>query len=155
MTLAYVLYIILCILLILLILLQPGKGGGMGAIGGGAGGNTVFGATGAAGFLSKVTAWMGAIFMVASFALAAVKIQSGIHLKAPAAPAESGLTAGTKDKGDKKDDAKAQKDECNVMRTYNAMECVNGKGLWDKTPSAFVAVWLSAEVERKNKLRRA
>ena len=48
-----------------------------------------------------------------------------------------------------KDDAKQQKDECNVMRTYNEMECMSGTGLWDSTPSTFVAVWLTAEVERK------
>jgi preprotein translocase subunit SecG len=65
-----VVYVIVCIFLILVVLLQAGKGGGMGAAFGGGASQTVFGATGAGNFLTRLT-WISAVlFMVLSGSLA-------------------------------------------------------------------------------------
>lgn len=58
----------LCLVLIGLVLLQQGKGADMGAAFGG-GNNTVFGATGGADFITKVTTWSAILFMVTSILL--------------------------------------------------------------------------------------
>jgi preprotein translocase subunit SecG len=55
-----VIHVLVCVFLIISILLQSSKGGGLaGMFGGGGGGMGVFGARGAASFLSKVTMWLG------------------------------------------------------------------------------------------------
>jgi len=57
--------------LVIVVLLQSGKGGGLaGAFGGGGGSQTIFGGRGAATFLSRSTAFLGAAFMISSLSLA-------------------------------------------------------------------------------------
>jgi preprotein translocase subunit SecG len=58
-----------CLALILIVLLQKGKGASMGAAFGGSS-QTVFGSSGAASFLSKVTAAAAIVFMLTSLGLA-------------------------------------------------------------------------------------
>ncbi len=65
-----VIHIIVCIALIMIVLLQTGKGADMGAAFGGGGSNTLFGATGAATFLSKMTTAAAIVFMITSLSLA-------------------------------------------------------------------------------------
>lgn len=64
-----VIHIIVCIALILIILLQSGKGADIGAVFGGGSSQTVFGSTGAATFLSKITIGAAVIFMITSIIL--------------------------------------------------------------------------------------
>ena len=69
-TLLTVLHVIVCLFLMLTVLLQSGKGGGMGAAFGGGNAATVFGGSGASGFLKKMTTVAGTIFMITSMSLA-------------------------------------------------------------------------------------
>jgi len=69
-TFLYVLHYMVCFVLILVVLLQRGKGSDIGAALGGGGSNTVFGARGAANFLSRVTTAAAMIFMATSLSLA-------------------------------------------------------------------------------------
>lgn len=64
-----VVHIILAILMIVLILVQHGKGADAGASFGG-GAATVFGASGSANFLTRLTAILTALFFVTSLSLA-------------------------------------------------------------------------------------
>ena len=65
--------------LVIVILLQSGKGGGLaGAFGGGGGSQTIFGGRGAATFLNKSTAILGAAFMVSALTLAMVSTRSPV-----------------------------------------------------------------------------
>ncbi|MBI4040538.1 MAG: preprotein translocase subunit SecG [Deltaproteobacteria bacterium] len=68
-TLIVVLHIFACVLLILIVLLQAGKGADAGATLGVGGAQTVFGAGGAAPFLTKLTTAMAVIFMLTSIGL--------------------------------------------------------------------------------------
>ena len=70
-------HIVVCIALILIVLLQTGKGASMGAVFGGAGSQTLFGNTGAASFLGKMTTWAAIIFMITSLALAYISKSGG------------------------------------------------------------------------------
>ena len=63
-TLILTLHVVVCVLLVILVLLQAGKEG-MGVIFGG-GGGSVFGSGGAGGMLSKLTAFMAALFILTS-----------------------------------------------------------------------------------------
>jgi preprotein translocase subunit SecG len=63
-------HILVCLALIGIVLIQGGKGAQAGASFGGGGSNTVFGATGGATFLSKMTTGVAVIFMLTSLALA-------------------------------------------------------------------------------------
>ncbi len=65
-----VIHVIVCIALIMIVLLQTGKGADMGAAFGGGGSNTLFGATGASTFLSKLTTAAAVVFMLTSLILA-------------------------------------------------------------------------------------
>ncbi|RZF52980.1 preprotein translocase subunit SecG [Acinetobacter halotolerans] len=65
-----VVHIILAILIIALVLVQQGKGAEAGASFGGGGAATVFGASGAGNFLTRLTAVFTAIFFVTSLTLA-------------------------------------------------------------------------------------
>jgi len=58
------------ITLIVLILLQQGKGADVGAAFGSGGANTVFGGTGSASFLARLTTWLAIAFFALSFGLA-------------------------------------------------------------------------------------
>ncbi len=70
MTLVVALHITACILLILIVLLQSGKGAEMGVSLGGGAGQTLFGASGPATILTKITTAVAIIFMVTSLTLA-------------------------------------------------------------------------------------
>jgi preprotein translocase subunit SecG len=69
-TLVVILHVIVSIALILIILLQTGKGADIGAVFGGGGSNTLFGASGPASFLSRLTAGAAVVFMITSLFLA-------------------------------------------------------------------------------------
>jgi len=69
MALITVLHILVCFALILIVLLQAGKGAEMGAAFGGAS-QTIFGSSGAMGFLTKLTTAAAIIFMITSLLLA-------------------------------------------------------------------------------------
>ncbi len=80
-----VIHIIVCFALILIVLLQTGKGAAMGAAFGGAS-QTIFGSSGPAGFLGKLTAGAAVIFMLTSLSLAYLSHRPGktIFDKTPA-----------------------------------------------------------------------
>lgn len=65
-----VVHIILAVLMIVLILVQHGKGADAGASFGGGGAATVFGASGSANFLTRLTAILTTLFFVTSISLA-------------------------------------------------------------------------------------
>ncbi|WP_445114827.1 preprotein translocase subunit SecG [Acinetobacter sp. WZC-1] len=69
-TLVLVVHIILAILMVVLILVQHGKGADAGASFGGGGAATVFGASGSASFLTRLTAILTALFFITSLSLA-------------------------------------------------------------------------------------
>ncbi|WP_374664410.1 preprotein translocase subunit SecG [Acinetobacter sp.] len=69
-TFVLVVHIILAIMMIVLILVQHGKGADAGASFGGGGAATVFGASGSANFLTRLTAILTALFFVTSLTLA-------------------------------------------------------------------------------------
>lgn len=87
-----VIHIVVCFALILIVLLQAGKGAEMGAAFGGAS-QTIFGSSGAMGFLTKLTTGVAVIFMVTSLFLAfsSTRQASSVMKERPAAsaPAES------------------------------------------------------------------
>ncbi len=64
-----IIHVLVCIALILIVLLQAGKGAEMGAAFGGAS-QTIFGSSGAVGFLTKLTTVAAVIFMITSLLLA-------------------------------------------------------------------------------------
>lgn len=67
-TIVVIIHVIVCLALIGIVLLQHGKGAGIGAAFGGSS-QTVFGSTGAAPFLAKLTAVAAILFMVTSLGL--------------------------------------------------------------------------------------
>jgi len=69
-TLIVTIHVTVCILLVLIVLLQSGKGAAMGASFGGGAGQTLFGATGPATILTKITTAVAIIFMITSLLLA-------------------------------------------------------------------------------------
>jgi preprotein translocase subunit SecG len=72
-----VIHVIVCVFLMLVVLLQAGRGGGIGlAFGGGGGSQSVFGSSGGANFLTKLTAVCAVIFFTNSLALAYLSSQS-------------------------------------------------------------------------------
>ena len=58
------------IALTVLVLLQQGKGADVGAAFGSGSSNTVFGASGSAPFLTKLTTWLAIVFFVITFGIA-------------------------------------------------------------------------------------
>ncbi len=64
------LHVVVCLALIVIVLLQMGKGAEVGASFGAGSSQTIFGASGGANFMSKVTAGAAVIFMLTSLALA-------------------------------------------------------------------------------------
>lgn len=58
------------IALTVLVLLQQGKGADVGAAFGSGSSNTVFGASGSAPFLTKLTTWLAIVFFAITFAIA-------------------------------------------------------------------------------------
>jgi preprotein translocase subunit SecG len=67
-TIVVIIHVIVSLALIFIVLLQHGKGAGIGAAFGGSS-QTVFGSTGAAPFLAKLTAVAAILFMCTSLAL--------------------------------------------------------------------------------------
>ena len=90
-TLLVVLHVLLAVGLIGLVLIQHGKGADAGAAFGSGASSTVFGARGAASFLSRATSLLATLFFLTSLALAYVAMRSserpGLLDKVPAAPA--------------------------------------------------------------------
>ena len=86
-------HIFVSIFLVLIVLLQTGKGASMGATFGGSSNQTLFGSTGPASVLSKVTVFCAVVFMVTSLYLAYVPAERGSvvdSLPKQEAPAEQG-----------------------------------------------------------------
>ena len=71
-----VIHIVVCLFLIILILLQPGKGGDLGSVFGGGSSESVFGSSGAAPFLTKLTRLLALIFVITSLSLGYFSVQS-------------------------------------------------------------------------------
>src|SRR5512139_933815 len=69
-TLVWVVHVIVAIAVIALVLLQHGKGADMGAAFGSGSSGSLFGATGSANFLSRMTAVLATVFFVCTLALA-------------------------------------------------------------------------------------
>jgi preprotein translocase subunit SecG len=67
-TIVVIIHVIVSLALIFIVLLQHGKGAGIGAAFGGSS-QTVFGSTGAAPFLAKITAVVAIVFMCTSLGL--------------------------------------------------------------------------------------
>jgi preprotein translocase subunit SecG len=65
-----ILHVLVCVALIVIVLLQGGKGAEVGAAFGGGGSQTVFGASGGASFMSKLTTSAAIVFMLTSLTLA-------------------------------------------------------------------------------------
>jgi len=84
-----VIHVLVSILLIVVVLLQPGKSGDLGSVfGGGGSSESVFGASGAVPFLSKVTRVLAVLFLLSSLALgyyATKDVNSSIVTDVPAA----------------------------------------------------------------------
>jgi preprotein translocase subunit SecG len=68
------LHVIVCIILVLIVLLQGGKGASMGASFGGGGSQAMFGPTGPATILTKITTGVAIVFMVTSLTLAYMSV---------------------------------------------------------------------------------
>ena len=69
-----ILHLIACVFLILVVLLQTGKGAEMGAVFGGGSSSTLFGASGAGNFLTKLTTGTAIVFFLTSLTLAYTSI---------------------------------------------------------------------------------
>jgi len=86
-----VVHVLVCFALIMIVLLQAGKGAEMGAAFGGAS-QTIFGSSGAMGFLSKLTTVVAVLFMITSLLLtfSSTKRASSVIKERPtqSAPAE-------------------------------------------------------------------
>ncbi|MCC2658362.1 MAG: secG [Panacagrimonas sp.] len=93
-----VVQVLVAVALIGLVLIQHGKGADAGAAFGSGASGTVFGARGAANFLTRTTAWLAAAFFAASLGLAYLvndragggsggSVTDSIENEAPAAPA--------------------------------------------------------------------
>jgi preprotein translocase subunit SecG len=102
-TLLAMFHVFVAFLLIAFVLLQDPKGGGAaGVFGGGGGSNSLFGASGAASFLSTLTKWAAIIFAVTSVATTYItSSKSGSvmdDVAVPDAPIESGMDPVGKDR---------------------------------------------------------
>ena len=94
-TLILSIHVIACVLLIMIVLLQTGKGAGMGASLGGGSSQALFGGTGPATLLSKVTKGIAIIFMLTSLTLAYRSSHSSQESVMPDAPAPIEQPAGS------------------------------------------------------------
>jgi preprotein translocase subunit SecG len=79
------LHVIVCIILILVILLQAGKGANMGAAFGGSS-QTVFGSSGPASFLGKMTTVVAILFMITSLTLSYSALHKGKSVMGGSSP---------------------------------------------------------------------
>ncbi len=91
--------------IIVLVLLQQGKGADMGSSFGGGSAGSLFGASGAANFLSRMTKWAAIVFFVSTIGLAWVAhhptgsildagVMQGFDRSQPAAPAGAAVPGG-------------------------------------------------------------
>jgi len=78
-TVIIIIHVLVCLALISIVLLQHGKGAGIGAAFGGSS-QTVFGSTGAAPFLAKLTAVAAVLFMLTSLSLTFLSRQQEISV---------------------------------------------------------------------------
>ncbi len=95
-TLVLVIHCLVAVVMVGLILLQRGKGAEAGASFGSGASQTVFGAAGAASFLTKLTAGLSVVFMMTSLTLAYfahVDVKSRQQLSLPAALLNPALKA--------------------------------------------------------------
>ncbi len=99
-----IVYVLVCLFLIFVVLLQPGRGGGMGSSFGGGSSNTVFGASGAGNFLTRLTTASAALFMILSVVLAYMSSGSDKSLEL------AGAAAKAKQEAKAKEDAKKGKE---------------------------------------------
>ncbi len=83
-----IVYVLVCLFLVFVVLLQPGRGGGMGASFGGGSSQTVFGASGAGNFLTRLTTVSATLFMVLSVVLAYMSSSSDKSLEQASAAAK-------------------------------------------------------------------
>jgi preprotein translocase subunit SecG len=83
-----IVYVLLCAFLILIVLLQRGEGGGLAGAFGGMGGESAFGVKGDKTF-KKLTAIVGALFMVLAVVISIVIER---QFRPPAATGSSGVT---------------------------------------------------------------
>lgn len=74
-----VLHVFAALMVILLVLLQQGKGAEVGAAFGSGASQTLFGSQGSATFLSRLTAWLTAIFFMTSLGLVYLDNRQGQH----------------------------------------------------------------------------
>ena len=76
-TVLIVIHVLLAAALIAVVLVQRGPGATMGAAFGSGASGTVFGSRGAAGFLTKLTSWLGVAFFAISLTMAVMVARSG------------------------------------------------------------------------------
>lgn len=120
-----VLHIVFAVLLIIIVLLQQGKGADVGATFGG-GGNTLFGASGADTFLTRITTFLALSFMVTSIYLAS-QGQIGVVSVgglADSLPDEVKATTPKKVKTDLTEEKKASKTKTTEVKTTDATQAV-------------------------------
>ena len=91
-TIVVAIHVLVCLALIFIVLLQHGKGAGIGAAFGGSS-QTVFGSTGAAPFLAKLTAAAAIVFMVTSLGLTFLGRQKEVSVMQGAGKPGVGQTA--------------------------------------------------------------
>ena len=70
-----VIHVLVSVVLIVVVLLQPGKGGDLGSVFGGGTSESVFGASGAVPFLTKVTRLFAVVFFITSLSLGYFSVQ--------------------------------------------------------------------------------
>jgi len=76
-TVLIVFHVLLAAALVAVVLVQRGPGATMGAAFGSGASGTVFGARGSAGFLTKLTTWLGVAFFAISLTMAVMVARSG------------------------------------------------------------------------------
>lgn len=76
-TVLIVFHVLLAAALIAVVLVQRGPGATMGAAFGSGASGTVFGSRGSAGFLTKLTSWLGVAFFAVSLTMAVMVARSG------------------------------------------------------------------------------
>src|SRR5690625_4989876 len=76
-TVLIVFHVLLAVALVAVILVQRGPGATMGAAFGSGASGTVFGSRGSAGFLTKLTSWIGVAFFAVSLSMAVLVARTG------------------------------------------------------------------------------
>src|SRR5258708_7223291 len=92
-TLIAIVHILVALLLITIVLLQDSKGGGMGGAFGGGSSQTLFGATGAANFLVKLTRGLAVTFMLTCLGLTIFASRKNTRSVVDSMPVGKPLTA--------------------------------------------------------------